>query len=106
MNNSEYKWLCRGVFRIQPKIYEEAFFSYKKFVKISGNSIKFLKEKISVATEMSKIGNQFKSPRVAGATDGTQHTENARTLEWTQGPRTLKGPYHWGTSRGPCHWGS
>ena len=30
---------------------------------------------------MSKIGNQFKSPRVAGATDGTRHTENARTLE-------------------------
>ena len=30
---------------------------------------------------MSKIGNQFKSPRVADATDGTRHTENARTLE-------------------------
>ena len=53
----------------------ETFFPCQKLVQISGNYIKFLKERIktSVAIEKFKTQNQCKTPQVVGATDGSTH---------------------------------
>ena len=50
-----------------------AFFSCQKLIQISGNYIKFPKERIKpyVAIEMLKTENQCKTPQIVGATDGT-----------------------------------
>ena len=61
------------------------FFSFQKPGEISGNCIKFRKERIktSVAIEMFKTENHCKTPQVVDATDGTRHTRK-------RGLRTLK----------------
>ena len=41
-----------------------------------------------VAIEIFKIENQFKSPQVVGATDGTGRTENTRTENPRENSRT------------------
>ena len=51
----------------------KSFFSFEKLSKISGNCMKFPKEriKISFATEMFKTENHCKTPQVVYATDST-----------------------------------
>ena len=51
------------------------FSSFQKLAQISGNCIKFPKERIktSVAIEMFKTENHCKTPQVVDTTDGTQH---------------------------------
>ena len=70
------------------------FFSFQKLAQISGNCIKFSKEKVktSVATEMFKRENHCKTPQVVDATDGTRHTRKRglRTLQKMLSLRTLK----------------
>ena len=81
------------------------FSSFQKLAQISGNCIKFPKEriKISVAVEMFKIENHCKIPEVVDATDGTPNTRKRglRTLNKMLSLRTLplkmlplREPYH------------
>ena len=56
------------------------FFSIQKLAQISVNCIKFPKErtKTSVAIEMFKTENHWKTPQVVDTTAGTQHKKKAK----------------------------
>ena len=70
------------------------FFSFQKLAKISGNCVKFPMESIktSVAIEMFKTENHWKTPQVVDTADGTRHTRKRglRTLKKTLSLRALK----------------
>ena len=70
------------------------FSLFQKLAQISGNCIKFPKErtKTSVAIEMFKTENHCKTPQVVDATDGTRNTRKRglRTLNKMLSLRTLK----------------
>ena len=70
------------------------FSSFQKLAHISGNCIKFPKERIKtyVAIEMFKTENHCKIPQVVDAADSTRHTrkEGLRTLNKMLSLRTLK----------------
>ena len=70
------------------------FYYFQKLAQISGNCIKFPKERIktSVAIEMFKTENHCKTPQVVDATDGTRHTRKRglRTLKRTLSLKVLK----------------
>ena len=71
------------------------FFSFQKLAQISGNCIKFPKERIktSVAIEMFKTENHCKTPQVVDTTDGTRQayqktrTEDPKEDAITEGPK-------------------
>ena len=70
------------------------FSSFQKLAQISGNCIKFPKERIktSIAIEMFKTENHCKTLQVVDATDGTRHTRKRglRTVNKMLSLKTLK----------------
>ena len=70
------------------------FFSFQKLAQISGNCIKFPKERIKTYTaiEMFKTENHCKTPQVVDTPDGRRHTRKRglRTLKRMLSLRALK----------------